>query len=75
MALNVTVVNPSGDGYFTVWPAGDAQPFASNLNFVTGQTVPNMVTAKLGTGGAIRLFANNGCPHVVVDVAGYYTSP
>ena len=75
VALNVTVVNPAGAGFLTAWPAGQTQPLASNLNFSPGQTVPNMVTVKLGAGGAISLYANNGCPHVVVDVAGYYTGP
>jgi hypothetical protein len=34
VALNVTVVTPSGSGYITVWPCGLPMPLASNLNFV-----------------------------------------
>ena len=74
VALNVTVVSPWGSGYTTVWPAGEPMPDSSNLNFLPGEIVPNMVTVKLGTGGAIRLFSNNGCPHIVVDILGYYPS-
>jgi len=47
---------------------------ASNLNFVAGQTVPNAVTVKVGSGGAVSVFVNAGCAHVVVDVVGYFTS-
>ena len=74
VSLNVTVVSPAGGGFLTVWPAGQGRPLASNLNFTAGQVVPNMVQVKLGAGGAIQLYANNGCPNVVVDVAGYYTT-
>jgi uncharacterized protein (DUF1501 family) len=47
--VNVTVTDPTADGYLTVWPAGATQPVASNLNFRAGQTVPNLVMARLGS--------------------------
>ena len=74
VALNVTVVQPASPGYATVYPAGNPRPTASNLNYTKGQVVPNHVTAKVGTGGNITVFTSGGCPHVVVDVAGYYTT-
>ena len=72
--LNVTVDAPWGAGFLTVFPAGATRPTASNLNFTPGLTVPNAVTVRLGTGGAVSIYASNGCPHVIVDVAGSYTS-
>ena len=46
VALNVTVTqseNPAiGGGYVTVYPCDKPRPDASNLNFVTDQTVPNL---------------------------------
>jgi alpha-tubulin suppressor-like RCC1 family protein len=75
VALNVTVVSPSGGGYLTVWPSGTTQPLASNLNYVPGQVVPNMVLAQLGSDGSISIYTNNGCPNVVVDVAGWFAPP
>ncbi len=74
VALNVTVVQPASPGYATVYPAGNPRPTASNLNYTKGQVVPNHVTAKVGTGGNITVFTSGGCPHVIVDVAGYYTT-
>ncbi len=72
VVLNVTVTQPTGGGYLTVFPNGVARPTASNLNFVAGQTVPNQVIAAVGTGGAINLFNYGGRTHVIVDLMGWY---
>jgi hypothetical protein len=47
-------------------------PVASDLNFVGGQTVPNLVVVKVGTDGKINIFNAFGSAHVVVDVVGWY---
>ncbi len=73
VALNVTVTNPGGNGYLTVYPSGQAMPTASNLNFTAGQTIANSVVVPVGADGKIRLF--NGAwagADVVIDVVGYY---
>jgi L,D-transpeptidase catalytic domain/Putative peptidoglycan binding domain len=72
VALNVTVTEPTAATYLTAWPAGAAQPTASNVNVVAGQTVANMVTVGLGAGGQIDLYNFNGDAQVVVDVTGWY---
>ncbi|MGB8861236.1 MAG: hypothetical protein WCC60_18405 [Ilumatobacteraceae bacterium] len=56
VVLNVTAASPTATSYLTVWPTGAAQPNASNLNYVAGQTVPNLVIVKVGTGGQVSLF-------------------
>jgi hypothetical protein len=70
--LNVIAVSPAGGGYLTVWPAGEPRPLASNLNFGPGQTVPNLVVAKVGAGGKVSIFNGGGTAHLVADVAGWY---
>jgi hypothetical protein len=75
VALNVTVTGGTSGGFLTMWPARQAQPVASNINFVAGQTIANMVVVRLGSNGAISLMTNQGCPDVVVDIAGYFTLP
>ncbi|MBI5087418.1 MAG: PKD domain-containing protein, partial [Actinobacteria bacterium] len=70
VVLNVTVDQPIADGFITVYPSDAGRPNASNLNYVTGQTVPNAVIARLGPGGTVCLF-NSGGTHLVVDVAAY----
>lgn len=74
VALNVTVVGSTASNYLTVYPFGEAQPTASNLNFVGGQTIANMVIVKLGTGGKITLFNRDGFTPVLVDVVGWFPS-
>ncbi len=73
VVLNVTVTEPGSAGYITVFPTGGLAPLASNLNFTTGQTIPNLVIVKLGTDGKVSL-KNGGFAgaHLVADVAGYY---
>ncbi|HEY0519406.1 MAG TPA: hypothetical protein VGC84_07920, partial [Ilumatobacteraceae bacterium] len=71
VVLNVTVDGPVGAGFITVYPCGEAQPNASSLNFVAGQTVPNSVIARVGAGGNVCLFASEAT-HLVVDVDGYF---
>ena len=36
VVMNVTVTNPAAAGFVTVWPCGQPQPLASNLNYVGG---------------------------------------
>ncbi len=72
VALNVTVINPSVGGYLTVYPSGSPLPNASNINFVAGAIVPNMVIAKLGTDGSIAVFNSQGSVDVAIDVVGWF---
>lgn len=74
VVLNLTVTQPTASGFITAWPAGAAKPTASNLNFVPGQTVPNLVVAKLGAGGAVSLFNSAGSTHLIADVLGSFRS-
>ena len=74
VALNVTVDQPTGTGYLTVWPAGEVRPNASTHNFVPGLTVANLVLAKVGANGQVSIFNSAGGTHVVADVIGYFSS-
>ncbi len=71
VVLNVTVTEAIGPGFVTVYPCGSARPDASNLNYRTASTVPNAVIAKVGVGGKVCLFTNNGT-HLLTDVNGYF---
>jgi hypothetical protein len=74
VVLNVTAADTAAPGFVTVYPVGQGRPTASNLNYVPGQNVPNLVVARVGAGGAVCLFTY-GATHLVVDVAGYFTGP
>ncbi|HWI05559.1 MAG TPA: hypothetical protein VNT52_17265, partial [Acidimicrobiales bacterium] len=76
VALNVTATNVSGlESYLTVWPSGSSRPVASNLNFIQGQTVPNLVIARVGAEGRISIYNNVGNVDVVADTQGYFAAP
>ena len=74
VVLNVTVTNPSSGGYLTVYPAGQAAPLASSLNFAKGQTVANSVEVGLGSGGQIAVVTNAASVNVIIDVEGYFSA-
>ncbi len=73
VVLNVTVTNPTTGSYLTAWPDGAQRPLASDLNYVAGLTVPNLVVVKLGSTGAIDLYNAFGSVDVIVDVVGWYS--
>ena len=83
--INVTAVDPPTEGYITIGPRpagiGDVfddqftyrdWPSASNLNTTVGLTTPNLVLARVGAGGKIRLYNFNYPTHVIADVAGWF---
>ena len=74
VVLNVTVTQPSEGSVLTAFPIGQPVPLASNLNFNAGQTVPNLVVVKVGTGGRVGLYNAFGTVHVVADVAGWFST-
>ncbi|MER5639590.1 S53 family peptidase [Kitasatospora sp. NPDC002227] len=72
--LNVTAVDTASGGYLTVYPSGVDRPLASNLNWTTGQVVPNAVIVPIGSDGRIELYNGSwGSMDVVVDIAGYFS--
>ena len=72
IVINVTAVAPTAGGYITVWPSGEARPESSNLNFVPGQTVPNLVITKVGIEGMVSFYNDAGDTHVIADVMGWF---
>src|SRR5674476_1415739 len=75
VVLNVTVTAPTKPGYVTVYGDGTTRPTASNLNFVAGQTIPNLVIAPVGANGKVALYnGTGGTIHLIADVSGYYRS-
>lgn len=70
---NVTATNPTASGYLTLYPDGVPRPLASDLNFVPGETVPNL--AFVGTGGpnvGFTMFNFQGNTDVIVDLFAFF---
>ncbi|MEX2626349.1 MAG: choice-of-anchor L domain-containing protein [Ilumatobacteraceae bacterium] len=71
VVLNVTAAAPEAPGFLTIYPADVSRPEASNLNYVTGQVVPNVVISGVSPAGEITIYSF-ATTHVIVDVAGWY---
>ena len=74
VVLNMTVAEPTQGGFVTIYPTGEARPTASNLNFAAGETVPNLVQARVGVDGTVEAFLNAGSSHLIADVVGWFAS-
>src|SRR5262249_51151419 len=72
VVVNVTAVQPSKPTHLTVYATGTVRPNASNLNLGAGETVPNLAVVRVGVGGRITIFNNDGSTDVVVDIAGWF---
>jgi hypothetical protein len=78
VAVNITVVGPTEQGYLRVFGKGAAEGDSSLVNFQAGQDVPNMAIVRPGTEGkiVIRLVSEGaaGTAHVLIDVFGWFST-
>jgi hypothetical protein len=77
VAINLTVVTPSGTGVLQAWPSDQSKPNASVLNFTAAEVVlangAVLPVRQDVQGGDITLVSNVGT-QVLADVQGYYSS-
>ena len=73
IALTVTVDNAlmPGSGFVSIWPEGAPMPTASIVNYRAREIRANATIGRVGIGGAIDLYTQNGAP-VIVDVTGWF---
>jgi hypothetical protein len=77
VAINLTAVFPTAQGFGTIFPFGTAQPTASSVNYVAGAVVANGVIAQIPNplssfDFTIYTFAQS---HYVADIVGYFAPP
>jgi hypothetical protein len=72
VALNVTATGGTATSYLSVYPGGSTRPTASNLNYVAGQTIPNLVIVPVGPGNTVTFYNAAGTVNVIADLVGYY---
>ena len=71
IVANVTVVEPTGAGFVSVFAAGTPRPDVSSLNYRWRQPVAALTVSRLSDRGvALHSFAG---AHLLVDVAGWFT--
>ncbi len=71
VTMNVTATGSTQSGYVTVFPCDQPLPNASNLNFVAGTDVPNLVTVKLSPLGTVCL-NTTGTTDLLADAAMWF---
>jgi uncharacterized protein (DUF1501 family) len=70
--LNVTATDTTAGTFVTVFPNGVSRPNASSLNVAAGDTMANLVIAKVGANRSVRLYNHTGAVNLVADVTGYF---
>lgn len=71
---NVAAVAPTGGGYLTLFPTGTAMPDTSTVNFTMDQDRANLSFVTLNSAGQSSVFAFGAPSHVLIDVAGYFST-
>ncbi|AUG79316.1 N-acetylmuramoyl-L-alanine amidase [Kitasatospora sp. MMS16-BH015] len=73
-ALNVTATGTEQGGFITAYPVGKDRPGTSNVNYVAGQTVPNLTITPIGQDGEVEFYnGSRGSVDLVADITGYFT--
>ncbi len=70
VVVNITSTAAEGDGYLTIFPCGQPRPNTSNLNFNRGETIANLVVAKVGVSGKVCIFTS-AMTHLIADVSAF----
>ncbi|BAS13220.1 polysaccharide deacetylase [Arthrobacter sp. Hiyo8] len=74
--MNITVANPTSNGFITAYAGGTNRPATSNLNFAPGQIVPNFAITPVGSDGTISFTnSSNGTVQLIADITGYSLTP
>ncbi len=75
LAVNVTVVTPTANGYLTIYPSTVPRPSASTNSFRVGRTRATSAIVSLSNtyAGSFNVFNGASAPvHFIVDVFGYF---
>ncbi|MBR7833598.1 hypothetical protein KDL01_10000 [Actinospica durhamensis] len=76
VVMNVTVTDAKANGVITAYPIGPngTLPNASNLNYLKGQTVPNLVMVATDGVTPVNLHNNStGSVDLIADLFGYFS--
>jgi hypothetical protein len=73
LVVNLTATICAAGGYLTAYPAADALPGASSLNFGAGQTIPNLVLIGTQNNNSFDVYnSSTGTVDIVADTNGYF---
>ena len=70
VAINVTITQPALAGFVTVFPCQATLPVISNVNYLPGQVVANLV--QIGAADGEVCVHSSAPTHIVIDLQGTY---
>ena len=68
--LTLTLLNPAGPGWATIYPCATGQPNTSMINVVSNREQTNAVIPAIDGAGTVCLYSST-TSHVLVDVSGW----
>ncbi|HEY6322394.1 MAG TPA: tail fiber domain-containing protein [Thermoanaerobaculia bacterium] len=79
VVINLTVVNPAGNGFLNAWPTDHSEPATSLIDFFTGVTLANQVVLAMrqdtqGADISVLSAGSHSTTDLVGDVVGYFSS-
>lgn len=73
VTLNLTITGATAGGFLTIWPAGQARPNVSAIDFNAGDTLANGAIVGLAASTPdLAVYNNTGSVHVIIDITGYF---
>jgi len=72
VALNVTAIQPDGQGNLRVYPSGAEVPNASNINYIPLTEKAAFVVVNLPADGKISVYSDGATADVAIDAFAYY---
>jgi hypothetical protein len=70
-SLNITVANPTANGFLAAWPTDNPQPTVSSLNYRAGVNQANAAIVPSNAAGSIDVYVLQQT-HVIIDINGYF---
>jgi hypothetical protein len=74
VVFNLSQVNATATSFFTAYPAGQARPLASALNFSPGPPSGNLVEVAVSPLGTVTLYNDSGSVDAIGDMQGYVST-
>jgi hypothetical protein len=68
--VNVAAVQPTANGFLTLYPCTDEVPLAASLNYTPGTNISNATMVELSATGTLCVYASS-TTHVTLDVVGF----
>ena len=69
--LNITAVDATEIGYFTVWPCARPRKKTSSLNYAANDAVANGIISAVDENGQVCVYSRRDS-HVIVDLQGWF---